>query len=298
MLTVADHRLPALASLLAPGDRVVMRQRNAITDGDRVVTALRHGGPVDVLVMCSDEYPTTLARDGLLQPLDTRRLPSLNAIAPALRALPGTTLDGRLYAVPLEAEVVGIVYDSRAWTRRPISFRAFFSRGATGRVAMIDSPVLGLQVGALALGYREPAALNRAQLRRVALLYQKRRGNFSVFWRRRSGLLRAFRSDGVTLAAATQSDALWLREHGIPVRFTSGAEGGLVWACLAGIPASAPRSGAAYTLLRSALSPPEIALLTTTEATNRAVTAVRPAHAGAWLTAWTKAKRPGRPGCG
>ena len=323
-LTVADHRIPALASLLAPGDRVIVRQRISFTVGDHTVTALQHGRPVDVLVTCSDEYPPDLARDGLLQPLDTQRLPGLNAIAPAMRALPGSTLDGRLYAVPLEAEVIGIVYDPRAWTRPPVSFRAFFSRSATGRVAMIDSPVLSLQIGALALGYREPAALNDAQLLRVTVLYEKRRDNFSVFWRRRSGLLRAFRSGEVTLAAATENDALWLGEHGIPVRFTPGAEGGLLWACLAGIPASAPRPGVAYAFLRSALSPaggaakadrylaasfngdsrnapgalpPEVALRTTTDA-QCAVTAVRPADVAAWLIAWTKAKQPGRPGCG
>ena len=315
VLTLADHRVPALASLLAPGDRVVVRQRISFTDGDHAVAALQHGGRVDVLVTCSDEYPSDLAHDGLLQPLDTQRLPGLNAIVPAMRALPGTMLDGRFYAVPLEAGVVGIVYDPRAWTRPPVSLRAFFSGGATGRVAMIDSPVLGLQIGALALGYREPAALNDAQLRRVTLLYEKRRDNFSVFWWRRSDLLRAFRSGDVTLAAATESDALWLGEHGIPVRFTPGAEGGLLWACLAGIPASAPDPGAAYAFLRSALSPgwdveadryhaaslngnsltapgalsSEVALPTTTDA-QRAVTVVRPADTAAWLIAWTKAK--------
>jgi spermidine/putrescine-binding protein len=324
VLTLADDRVPALPSLLAPGDRVVVRQRIAFTDGDDAVTALQHGRRVDVLVTCSDEYPPDLARAGLLQPLDTQRLPGLNAIVPAMRALPGTTVDGRLYAVPLEAGVVGIVYDPRAVTRPPVSFRAFFSRSATGRVAMIDSPVLGLQIGALALGYREPAALSDAQLLQVTVLYEKRRDNFSFFWRRRSGLLRAFRSGEITLAAATESDALWLREHGIPVQFVPGAEGGLLWACLAGIPASAPHPGAAYAFLRSALSPaawaakaaryhaaslsgdslttpgsppPEVALLTTTDA-QRAVTVVRPADEAAWLIAWTKAKQPRRPGCG
>ena len=149
---------------------------------------------------------------------------------------------------------MGIVYDPKGWTRPPASFRVFFSRGATGRVAMIDSPVLGLQIGALALGYREPLALSDAQLLRVTALYEKRRDNFSVFWRRRSGLLRAFRSGEVTLAAATESDALWLREQGMPVEFAAGA------------------------------------LLTTADA-QRAATVVRPADA-AWLIAWTKARQP------
>jgi len=324
VLTIADDCVPTLASLVGRADKVVVRQRISFRDGDDALTALRRGRRVDVLVTCSDEYPPDLARDGLLRPLDTQRLPGLDAIVPALRALPGTTVNGRVYAAPLEAGVVGIVYDPRAVTRPPVSLRAFFSGSATGRVAMIDSPVLGLQIGALALGYREPAALNDAQLLRVTALYQKRRDNFSVFWRRRSGLLRAFRSGEVTLAAATESDALWLREHGIAVAFTSGAEGGLLWACLAGIPTSAPHLGAAYAFLRAALSPaawaakanrylaaslngdwltapgalpPEVALLTTTDA-QRAVTVVRPADEAAWLIAWTKAKQPRRPGCG
>jgi spermidine/putrescine-binding protein len=167
---------------------------------------------------------------------------------------------GRVYATPLQRGGVGIVYDPKVWTRPPASFRAFFSRGATGRVAMIDSPVLGLQIGALALGYREPLALSDARLVQVTALYEKRRDNFSVFWRRLSGLLRAFRSGEVTLAAATESDALWLREQGIPVEFAAGV------------------------------------LLTTADA-QRAATVVRPADA-AWLIAWTKAKQPAQPGCG
>ena len=324
VLALADDRVPALASLLAPVDKVVVRQRISFTDGDDAVATLQHGRRVDVLVTCSDEYPPDLARTGLLQPLDTRRLPGLNAIVPAMRALPGTTVDGRLYAVPLEAGVVGIVYDPRDVTRPPASFRAFFSRSTTHGVAMIDSPVLGLQIGALALGFREPAAMNDAQLLRVAVLYEKRREDFGVFWRRRSGLLRAFRSGTVSLAAATESDALWLRKHGVPVRFVPGAEGGLLWACLAGIPTGAPHPDAAYAFLDAALSsqaqaakadrypqaglnvgsltatgglPPEVALLTTTAA-QRSVTVVRPADYPAWLIAWTKAKQPRRPGCG
>jgi hypothetical protein len=39
VLTLADHRVPALASLLAPADRVVVRQRIPFTDGDDAVTA-------------------------------------------------------------------------------------------------------------------------------------------------------------------------------------------------------------------------------------------------------------------
>ncbi len=195
----------------------------------------------------------------------------------ASRALAGATVDGRLFAARLEAGVVGIVYDPSV-TRAPVSFRALFSRTATGRVAMIDSPVLGLQLGALALGYRRPAALNDAQLLRVTVLYEKRRDNFRVFWRRRYGLLRAFRSGKVALAAATESDAWWLREHGIAVRFTPTTEGGLLWT----------RPGAL---------PPGVALFATTGAQD-AVTVVGPAAYSAWLIAWSKATQPRKPGCG
>jgi len=297
-LTLADQRVPALASLLAPAITVVVQRRISFADGDGAVTALQRGRRADVLVTCSDEYPADLARAGLLQPLDTQRLPGLLRVVPAMRSLPGTTVDGRVYAVPLEAGVVGIVYDHTAVKRPPASFRALFSRSATGQVAMIDSPALGLQIGALALGYRAPAALNEVQLLQVTVLYENRRGNFGVFWRRRPGLLRAFRSGKVTLAAATESDATWLRAHGVPVRFIRGAEGGLLWACLAGIPANAPHPDAAYAFLAAALSPAAQGALSTTAAAHDAVVALQPEDSAAWLIAWTKAKEPLRPGGG
>jgi spermidine/putrescine-binding protein len=251
-------------------------------------------------------------------------LPGLNAIVPAMRALPGTTVDGRLYAVPLEAGVVGIVYDPRVVTRPPVSFRAFFSPSATGRVAMIDSPVLGLQIGALALGYREPAALDDAPLLRVTGLYEKRRDDFRIFWRRRSGLLRAFRSGGTSRwpppRRATPCGFVSTGSRCGSSPAPKAGSCGLAWR---GSPQAHPPD-AAYAFLASALSPaaqaakagryhaaslnggsltapgalpPEVALLTTTAA-QRAVTVVRPADYAAWLIAWTKAKQPRRPGGG
>jgi spermidine/putrescine-binding protein len=324
VLTLANYRIPTLASLLAPADRALVVDRISFADGDEAVAALKGGRRADILITSSDEYPPDMARAGLLQPLDRQRLPDLDAVVSTMRALPGTVMNGRLYAVPLEAGLVGIVFDPRAVTPPPVSFRAFFARGSVGKVAMIDSPVLGLEVGALALGYREPAALRDAQLLRVTALYETRRDNFRVFWQQRPDLLRAFRSGKVALAAATESDALWLRDHGLPVQFVPGAEGGLLWACLAGIPASAPDPDAAYAFLNSALSPaaravksgryhaatlsdgllaamggtpPEVTLVTT-NAAQGAVTVVTPTDYAAWLVAWTKVKQPRQPGCG
>ena len=149
---------------------------------------------------------------------------------------------------------------------------------------MIDSPVLGLETGALALGYRRPAEIDDQGLLRVKVLYEKHRRNFRLFWRRLPVLLRAFRTGRVAVAVARPSDADWLSLHGLHVRFLPGREGGLLWSVFAGIPTDAGHPEAAYAYLRAVLAHDGTG--------GRAAAAVvGPRDHAAWFVAWDEVKR-------
>ena len=287
VLTLAGHRLPSPRPQLTQFGPAFSLERLAIADGDDAAAALRgsRARRADLVVLSSDEWPAVLARSGLVRPLDGERLPGLDAATSAFMATPGAGWRGRFYAVPIGSQLLGIVYDPRSSSPPPASFRALFSRRMTGRVAMTDSPVLGLEIAALALGIRAPTGLDEDQLRQVKILYERRRANFRVFWRRPQTLLHAFRSGTVDVAVATQGNARWLRRHGLRVRFVPGAEGGLLRTDLASIPTGAPSPETAYAFLRMVLSP--------NPALHGAGTprVVRPPDYPAWLIAWSAVKQ-------
>ena len=79
--------------------------------GEDILVDLGAGRRADVVEVCSNESAERLARQGLLQPLDTSRIPQWDRLYPVLKDLPGVVVDGEVYMVPVTAAVTGILYD-------------------------------------------------------------------------------------------------------------------------------------------------------------------------------------------
>ncbi len=213
--------------------------------------------------VCSNEAAERLARQGLLQPLDTSRIAQWDRLYPVLKDLPGVVVDGKVYMVPLTASVTGIVYDPAATTRPPDSFGDLFSARYKGRLGFADDASLAFQIAALDLGLPDPEALTAEQALAAKVHLRHYEEHYRSFWHDLDNLASAFRSGHVTIAVGDRRTALELERRGASVAFTLAAEGQPLAACGLAITAQARDLEAAYALIDHCLRPAEQARLAT-----------------------------------
>ena len=121
---------------------------------------------------------------------------------------------------------------------------------------MPDRPVLGIDVGALALGYDVPTSLSDDQLLNVKALYGDNEDNFRRFWSNSTELARLFRSGGLLASPCDLAQVARLRRLGLRVRFVQPSEGMLASLRGFAIAVRARNAPAAYAFLDCALSRP------------------------------------------
>lgn len=232
---------------------------SAYEDGDQALAKLRAGFECDVINWCVDEPASRMAlKLGYLQPLDIGRIHDWNRIFPAFYDLPLVTEpDGQHYLVPTEAGITGIVYNTKYVKQKPNSWRALFDPKYKGRALMMDFPATSVQVGALALGYKDSLNLDDQALARVKQLYldAKARGQFRTFYSNDSEIIDLMHSGEVVIGVGYPDNAERLRELGDSVEFATAREGVLLWAGGYAISSACRNPDAAYALLNYYLSP-------------------------------------------
>ena len=238
-------------------------QAKPYASGEDVLVDLRAGRRADVVEVCSNESAERLARQGLLQPLDTSRIRQWDRLYPVLKDLPGVVVDGKVYMVPLTASVSGIMYDPAAAPPPPDSFADLFSPRYKGHLGFADDAALAFQIAALDLGLPDPSALSAEQATEAEIHLKHYKKNYRSFWYDLDNLASAFRGGRVTIAVGDRRAALELQKRGAPVAFTLAAEGQPLAACGLAITTQARDLDAAYALIDSFLQPATQAALAT-----------------------------------
>jgi spermidine/putrescine transport system substrate-binding protein len=265
--------------------------------GEDMLVDLAAGRRADVVEVCSNESAERLARQGLLQPLDTSRIAQWDRLYPVLKDLPGVVVDGKVYMVPLTAAVTGILYDPAVASTPPDSFGDLFARRYKGHLGFADDAALAFQIAALDLGLPDAAALSAEQALQAEIYLKHYKKNYRSFWHDLDNLARAFRGGRVTVAVGDRRDALELQRRGAPVAFALAAEGQPLVACGLAITTQARDLDAAYALIDYLLRPDSQAALATAAgdlvANQDAARLVRPAErARLGLTDLARLDRP------
>ena len=73
---------------------------------------LRAGYDTDVVNSCVEEGTINQVKLGLLQPIDTSRIKDWDKIYPTFKKLPGIIVDGKVYMIPIDSGVTGLMYNS------------------------------------------------------------------------------------------------------------------------------------------------------------------------------------------
>ena len=266
LVLFARPRLIAAAGLAEPGPAPfpVALSVQPYAFGEDLLVDLSAGRHADVVEVCSNETAERLARQGLLQPLDTSRIAQWDRLYPVLKDLPGVIVDGKVYMVPLTASVTGIVYDPAETAQPPDSFGDLFAARYKGRLGFADDAALAFQIAALDLGLPDPEVLTADQVVAAKAHLRHYEDHFSSFWHDLDNLASAFRTGHVAIAVGDRRTASELERRGVAVDFALAEEGQPLAACGLAITAQARDLDAAYALIEYCLRPTTQALLATT----------------------------------
>jgi putative spermidine/putrescine transport system substrate-binding protein len=197
----------------------------------RIVT--RDGADYDVFAVNTAELQRYIDR-GLLVPIEPAALSNLGAQLPRFRdpsTLPGTTRDGKLYAVPYAWAEMGLIYDRRQLDAAPQSIAALWDPRHRGKVLVYNGGAHNFSLAAQMLGKASPFRLDGADWTPAVERLIELRRNMLTFYVQPEESAHLFISRGAALMFAnygTQQLQL-LRAAGADVGYVVPREGALAW---------------------------------------------------------------------
>jgi spermidine/putrescine-binding protein len=245
--------------LIQPFETANPQVKLETTPFDSVASAtakLRAGYHTDVINTCVEEGAATQVKLGLLQPLDTSRIPAWSHVFETFKKLPGVIVDGKVYVVPVDSGVTGIMYDSSKITTPPDSWADLFDPAYKNQVSIEDNPEVAMQVGALALGITDPVNLSEDEINQVKDFLIAHRDSFRTYWNSDADINNLMATGEVTIAEGYPGNVLDMQRNGASnMKFALAKEGQIVWTCGYGISPDSDNVDAAYALLNYYLEP-------------------------------------------
>ena len=236
------------------------------------------------LVLASGDNAASLVAAGRVRALRAAELPSLAAVPPRLRNLPGAVVDGRRYGLPWRWQANVLAYDSKKLPDAPASWAVLFdppaSAGATAPqllaapepIAIADAAIY-LAARQPQLGIRDPYALDERQYEAVLTLLRAQRASWRGSAHDAATQAEAFRN-GVAAAPSTPAMVRAMQAERLPVAWTLPVEGGSAQVEVAMLHSEAKHPNCALAWMQWALAP-------ATQARLAAATGALPVDAGA-----------------
>ena len=189
---------------------------------DELVAKLRGGSASNYDVISpSSDVATMIARAGLAEPLDMRRLPSYAQLSPQLRELPLVHVNAKTYGVPFMWGPNPLLYDTTAFKTPPDSWSAFWDPKYRGKISVWDD-LSTLYMAAQILGYDKPDPsklynLDDAQLDAVKKKLLELKPNVRKLWTTGGELTNLFQNHEVIAAMGWPLMTNQLRKLNFPI---------------------------------------------------------------------------------
>lgn len=286
---------------------------------EEAIAKLQAGFESDVINTCVDEGSLEAVQKGFYQPLDVSRLQYWDKIWPAMKEMPGVTVDGEYFVLPVDAGTAGLIYNADTITQAPTSWNDLFAPEFKGKASLQDNAVTAIDIGALANGISDPLNMDAAQLETVKNFLIEHRSQFRTLWEDQGDVAAQFKSGEIEIASGYTNIVKDLQSDGLNVQFAVAEEGQMLWTCGYGIsPDIADENlDAAYALLNWYTSMPaqvyaatnwnyltsnqdiidavtpevrEAASLDSLFDLDNAIPASPPADRDAWIQAWSEVK--------
>jgi spermidine/putrescine-binding protein len=190
---------------------------------DELVAKLRGGSASNYDVISpSSDVATSIARAGLLTPLDLTKFPSYNQLTARLRDSPLVKLNGQTYGVPFMWGPNPMLFDFRAIDQEPQSWAVLWYPWFKGKVSLWDD-LSSIYMAAQVLGYDKPDPAQLYNLSDVQLEAVKRKlielkPNIRKYWTTGGELTNLFENHEIVIAMGWPLTTNQLRKAGFPIK--------------------------------------------------------------------------------
>jgi spermidine/putrescine-binding protein len=201
---------------------------------DELVAKLRGGSASNYDVISpSSDVATSIARGGLVAPLDLSKIPSYSQLSTRLRDLPLARLDGQVYGVPFTWGPNPLLYDASVIPQPPDSWSILWDPKYRGKVSAWDE-LSTIYMAAQVLGFDHPDPghlynLTDAELEQVKKKLLDLKPNIRKFWTTAGELTNLFENHEVVLAMGWPLMTNQLRKAGFPIGETIPRENTTGW---------------------------------------------------------------------
>jgi spermidine/putrescine transport system substrate-binding protein len=203
-----------------------------IVNDSEALNKVRSGQQFDVIHPCIENLQDYV-HDGLVQPWDTKLIPSFKNLNPAL--VKGGQLDGQQYFIPWDWGYGSVIYrtdkvdpaDATGW-------ELFWNPKYKDRIAMWNGNTTNFEIAALKLGYGGKAMdhLSEDQLSNAknALIEQYPLNKF-LWSSEYTDLQPALQNGDVWIAYSWQDQWVYAKAKNIPMAYMNPSQGRLGWYC-------------------------------------------------------------------
>jgi spermidine/putrescine-binding protein len=203
-------------------------------DEEEALLKLRNGFAADVAHPCS----TNVRRwydSGVIKPLDPSRLMFWNDLIPALRDLPGTSVDGKPLFVPNDWGSHSVAYRTDMVdpaTAETKGWNLLLDETLAGRIGMWDSVEAAVAFAAIVLGIRDTTSVSDADIQDMKGVLVRQKALVRTYWTSET------EAEGMLASGEIAATYFWsgpifrLLEQGVPVAYMNNPSGGIIsWVC-------------------------------------------------------------------
>jgi putative spermidine/putrescine transport system substrate-binding protein len=209
------------------------------------------GGQYD-MVSASGDASLRLIYANAVQEVNVNLIPSYKSFFKAFQSPPNNTVDGKHYGISVQFGPNVLMYDTKAFPKKPTSWGAIYSAANRGKITIPDNPIqiadaaLYLSKTKPALGIKDPYELTRAQLDAVVKLLRAQRPLVKKYWALASDQIDLFKNGGSTIGASWPYQLNTLRAAKAPVAALIPKEGTTGWSDTYMLSAKAQHPNCAY----------------------------------------------------
>ncbi|HKQ94098.1 MAG TPA: extracellular solute-binding protein [Aestuariivirgaceae bacterium] len=218
-----------------------------------MLTKLRTSpGTYDVVLM-NNTFVMEAANEGLIQPVDTAKIPHFNDLNVALRDSERFVKDGKHYAVAWVWGVTSFAYSTAKLATPPDSLEALWDPANAGKVGWRDDAVEAIQFGALATGQdmNAPADMEKIKQKLMALKPQ-----IKTFWSSEDEWNKYMAAGDYTISTYWSGSAARSKKaFKLPVDFVVPKEGAIGWFDGLAVAANAPNPDGAHAFIDFMVDP-------------------------------------------
>ena len=201
-------------------------------DEEEAFQKLRSGFRADVAHPCSQSVPKWIEA-GLLDPLDTSRIPRWAELEASFRDIPAFQKDGKPYFVPVDWGNTAVTYHTEHLSDGDVtSLQAFADPKHAGRISIGDNVDDAYALGFLATGVKDWTQASDAEFQAASAFLRQVHGNVRTYWADGASLAQLMQSGEVYLSWAWNETYSTMTYEGHPIAMKRDTtEGASSWVC-------------------------------------------------------------------